>query len=165
VARRAAEPRREAVTVSVVNRQRQVRVAASWIARVVRGTLAAERVALAEIGVRLVDDRRIARLHAEWFDDPTATDVITFPLSGAADPVLAGDLVVSAETARRRAREFGWPPRHELAYYVVHGLLHLTGHDDTQPAARRTMRARERSVMRAVGLPPPPRRPAPGRRP
>ncbi len=164
MARRPAEPRQDAVAVSVVNRQRHVRVAIPWVERVVRRALAAERVPRAEVSVTLVDDRRIARLHDEWFADATATDVITFPLSTSGDPVLAGDLVVSAEMARRRARDFGWAPRHELAYYVVHGLLHLTGHDDTTPAARRAMRARERAVMRAAGLPPPPRRSSTPRR-
>jgi probable rRNA maturation factor len=74
------------------------------------------------------------------------------PVAGA----LHGDIAVSTETARRVARELGWQPRHEVAYYVVHGLLHLAGEDDHDPAARRKMRARERSVMAAAGLPRPP---------
>jgi probable rRNA maturation factor len=71
--------------------------------------------------------------------------------------VLAGDIVVSTETARRMARAVGWTPRQELAYYIVHGVLHLTGYDDHTPADRRQMRARERAVMKACGLPVPPR--------
>ena len=74
-------------------------------------------------------------------------------------PVLAGDIVVSGETARRAARELGWQPRQELAYYVVHGLLHLAGYDDLTPGERRRMRKAERTVMVAAGLPAPPRRP------
>jgi probable rRNA maturation factor len=61
------------------------------------------------------------------------------------------------------ARELGWQPRHELAYYVVHGILHLAGYDDHDPADRRAMRARERVLMLAAGLPAPPSRPR-GRR-
>jgi probable rRNA maturation factor len=55
------------------------------------------------------------------------------------------------------SREFGWTPRQEVAYYVIHGLLHLTGYDDLTVADRRAMRARERAVMRAIGMPAPPR--------
>jgi probable rRNA maturation factor len=100
----------------------------------------------------------MARLHEEWLGIPGPTDVITFDLAagGPADG-LHGDIAVSAETARRMARELGWAPRHEVAYYVVHGLLHLAGYDDLVPDARRAMRARERGVMAAAGLPRPPR--------
>lgn len=160
MARRPGEIREATVSVTVVNRQRLVPVAVPWLDRIVHRVLAAEGVDEAEVSILLVDDRRIGRLHAEWFGDPSPTDVITFPLSAPGAVPLAGDLVVSAEMAKRRSREFGWAPRHELAYYVVHGLLHLTGHDDTASGPRRTMRARERAVMRAVGLPVPPRRPA-----
>lgn len=163
MARPPAKIREAAVSVAVANRQRLLRVAVPRLERLVRRVLAAEGVGRAEISILLVDDRRIGRLHEEWFGDPSPTDVITFPLSAPGADLLAGDIVVSAETARRRGREFGWTPRDELAYYVVHGLLHLTGHDDTAPGPRRAMRARERAVMRAAGLAAPPRRA--GRRP
>ena len=156
--RRSEEAGRQPVSVAVADRQRFVRGATPWLEGLVRRALAAEGIQRAEISLTLVDDRRIGRLHAEWFGDPSPTDVITFPLSEPGADLLAGDLVVSAETAQRRGREFGWPARCELAYYVVHGLLHLTGHDDTAPTLRRAMRARERAVMRAIGLPVPPRR-------
>ena len=86
--------------------------------------------------------------------------------AGSAGPpeagVLAGDIVVSTETARRMARAVGWTPRQELAYYIVHGVLHLTGYNDHTAADRRQMRARERAVMKACGLPVPPRTKAAG---
>jgi len=148
------------IRVDVVDRQRTVRVGAAWLERVVRRALAREGVDSAEITILIVGDRRMARLHEEWLGVPGTTDVITFDLSGDGPRgrgCLRGDIVVSAETARRMARELGWAPRHELAYYVVHGLLHLAGHDDHDPGRRRTMRARERALLAAAGLPHPPR--------
>lgn len=151
------------ITVEVADVRRGPRVSSRALARVVRRALAVEGVTAAEIGVTIVGDRRMARMHEEWLGIAGPTDVITFDLSAgdpAAGPGIRGDIVASADTARRRAREFGWPARCELAYYVVHGLLHLAGYDDTTPAERRAMRARERRVMKACGLPlPPPRRP------
>jgi len=147
------------IEVNVVDRQRAVRVSAGWLCRVVRRALERQGVSQAEITVVLVGDRRMARLHEEWLGVPGTTDVITFDLGhDGVDGGLRGDIVVSAETARRTARELGWAPRHELAYYVVHGLLHLAGHDDRDPGDRRAMRARERVLMAAAGLPRPPRR-------
>ena len=84
--------------------------------------------------------------------------MITFDLSEPGEDLLRGDIVVSTETARRACREFGSTPRQEVAYYVVHGLLHLAGYDDRTPRARRAMRLRERAVMRIVGQPLPSRR-------
>lgn len=162
----AAPPRRPrgprpgeaaAIDVAILDRQRAVAVSAAWLARVVRRALARQGVTRAEIAILLVGDRRMARLHEEWLGIPGPTDVITFDLAGGGPGGgLAGDIAVSAETARRTARALGWQPRHELAYYVVHGILHLSGYDDHDPADRRAMRARERVLMRAAGLPAPP---------
>jgi len=149
-------------SIDITDRQKLVRIGAPWLERLVRRALVAEGIGQAEIGILLVDDKRIAKVHAEWLGDPTPTDVITFDLSaagpgGGAGSPLCGDIVVSTETARRMSREFGWMPRQEVAYYVIHGLLHLTGYDDLTVADRRAMRARERAVMRAIGMPAPPR--------
>lgn len=156
------EADRSQIVVDVSDRQTVLRVSVRGIARLVRMALAVEGIERAEIGVILVDDRRIAAIHRRWLGLSGPTDVITFDLSAgiagpAPDGALAGDVVVSTETARRMARDVGWSPRQELSYYVVHGLLHLTGHDDHEIADRRAMRARERVVMKACGLPVPPR--------
>jgi len=160
-------PPRPTLVVDVSDRQSLLRVSARGLERLVRSALIAEGVEQAEIGVILVDDRRIAAVHRRWLGLAGPTDVITFDLSaGTAGPpgsgVLAGDIVVSTETARRMARAVGWTPRQELAYYIVHGVLHLTGYDDHTAADRRQMRARERAVMKACGLPVPPRTRAAG---
>ena len=147
------------ISVAVVNRQKTMAVDAAWLERVVRRAVAAIGAEAAEITVLVADDRRIATLHDRWMGIPGPTDVLTFDLAAAGADGLTGDIVVSAETARRVARELGWQPRHELAYYVVHGLLHLAGEDDGTPGERRRMRRRERAVLAAVGLPAPPRRP------
>jgi len=156
----AVPPGAGRVVVEVTDRQRRVRVGRAWLAGVVRRAVRLLGAAAAEVSVILVDDRRIARIHADWMGDPTPTDVITFPLPAGGDPGcdrLRGDLVVSVETASREALRLGWQARHELAYYLVHGLLHLTGHDDRTAAGRRRMRRREREVMGCLGLPEPPR--------
>jgi probable rRNA maturation factor len=83
----------------------------------------------------------LARLHASFLDDPSPTDVITF----AGTPTLgqAGEICVSADTARSFAAGHRRDFSEELTLYVVHGWLHLAGHDDRQPACKKRMRAAE----------------------
>ena len=147
-----------AILVEIDNRQKTFAVDRRWLRDIVRQAVVAIGSRHAEIGLAIVDDEGIAALHDLWMGLPDSTDVITFDLGTPKGEGLHGDIAVSAETARRVARDLGWQPRYELAYYVVHGLLHLAGEDDLDPIARRKMRARERAVMAAIGLPAPPRR-------
>ena len=91
------------------------------------------------VAVVLVSDRRIAALHGEFMGDPSPTDVITF---------LHGEVVVSAETARREARARGLPVPREVALYAIHGLLHLAGWTDTDPRSAAAMRAMQGKILR-----------------
>jgi probable rRNA maturation factor len=96
-----------------------------------------------ELSLLLTDDAEIRALNRRWRRLDRATDVLSFPMAGR----LLGDVVISAETAARRAG-----PRldRELAFLMVHGVLHLLGHDHRKAAERRRMRARERALVRLV---------------
>ncbi|MGE0193885.1 MAG: rRNA maturation RNase YbeY [Planctomycetota bacterium] len=99
----------------------------------------------------LVDDATIREVNARMLGHDWATDVITFPWGQA--PALEAELMLSVETARREAAERGHDPADELALYAVHGVLHLLGHDDHDPAARRRMRSAERRWLERLGRP------------
>lgn len=79
------------------------------------------------VEISIVDDDTIAHVHAEFLDDPSATDVITFPY---------GEILVSADTAARYAAAHGLAPEEELFRYIVHGLTHLQGYLDATPEQR-----------------------------
>jgi probable rRNA maturation factor len=106
------------------------------------------------ISVAFLTDRELARLHGEFLADPAPTDVITF--GGAPETGSAGEICVSADAARRQlppARRRGGFAA-ELTLYLVHGWLHLAGHDDLAPGPRRAMRraeARALEILRAAG--------------
>jgi probable rRNA maturation factor len=106
-----------------------------------------------EISVAFLTDAALARLHGEFLADPSPTDVITFP--GSPPPGPAGEICVSADAARRRVGRRD--PSAELTLYLVHGWLHLAGHDDRSPAPRRAMRRAEAAALaclrRAGALP------------
>lgn len=99
-------------------------------------------MSLEEVEVALVDDRAIAAVHAQYLDDPSATDVITFD---------HGEILISVDTAAREALDRGHPLVRELLLYLVHGLLHLGGHDDRAPADRRRMGQLQDQLVARVG--------------
>lgn len=93
------------------------------------------------IEVSLVSDETIAKVHGEFMDDPTPTDVITFP---------HGEILISVETAIRSSTEHGHPPEREALLYLVHGLLHLNGHDDLSEPSRTCMHAEQERILDLV---------------
>ena len=99
-----------------------------------------------DLGLVFVDDAEIARINRRFLGKNSPTDVISFPLDDAFDS-LAGEVVISAETARREAAARRTPIYRELALYVVHGILHLCGYDDTTPEKAEKMREREKYYL------------------
>lgn len=79
-------------------------------------------------GVAFVSDPEMCDFHARFMDDPTTTDVLSFP-DDAED--YWGDVIVCTDEARRQALALGHPYPFELAVLVLHGLLHLIGYDHT----------------------------------
>ena len=114
-------------------------------------TLATKRSSLDntfELSLVFLTDAALAKLHGDFLDDPTTTDVITFE----GDPVLAtaGEICVSVDTAAAYAREHGRDFSAELSLYLVHGWLHLAGYDDLVPAKKRLMRGAEARALRLL---------------
>ena len=94
----------------------------------------------------MVDDATIARLHGEFLGDPEPTDVLSFVLERSPQ-ALEGEVVVSADTAGANAIRYHCTAEEELLLYVIHGMLHLVGHDDATPRKRARMRRREREYL------------------
>ena len=100
----------------------------------------------ARIGVAVVDDATIAKLHQKYLNDPDPTDVLSFVLE-CSPQAIEGEVVVSAETALASAPHYGCTADDELLRYVIHGTLHLVGYDDTTPKDRAVMRKMEREYL------------------
>ena len=113
------------------------------------------RAAQGGVDIIFVDDEAIASMAGAYRGSPRPTDVLAF-CYGDAPPCGGGDVpraevYVSVDTARRQAMERGVPLSHELVLLCVHGLLHVGGMDDEEPAAWRAMkRAEFETVMRIL---------------
>lgn len=139
------------IVVEISDTQSHIRVEPEAVRALVKSVLEGEGVDAATISVALVDDAAIHRVNRDFLDHDCPTDVVSFVLSDADEP-LVGELVVSAETAARTAFEICAAPWNELALYLVHGLLHLCGCDDLDEDAAVEMRAREEAALTRGGL-------------
>jgi probable rRNA maturation factor len=105
------------------------------------------------LSILLTTDGRIRTLNRRWRSVDHATDVLSFPAHAPAGsgPDL-GDLAISLDTARRRAARAGRSLGAEVDRYLVHGLLHLVGHDHQAPAEARDMAQLEDELLGRAGM-------------
>lgn len=156
-----------ALAIEISDDQQSAEVDHHWLRELARSVLQNEGITSARISVAIVDDPTIHDVNRRFLQHDYPTDVISFLLDDeppeAAPPATAhrtpggsvqidGEVVISGETAARTAEEVGCPALHELALYLVHGLLHLCGYDDKTDADRGRMRAREQSHLQKFGI-------------
>ena len=99
----------------------------------------AELAALAGVEISILGSRAMAKVHRDFLNIPGATDVITFPY---------GEILVCAHIAAARAPEFGHSTTQELALYIIHGLLHLSGFDDLTPPDAEIMAVTQQKILK-----------------
>jgi probable rRNA maturation factor len=161
-------------TLSVRNRQRVRRVNTLLLRRIALHVLEEQlRVSDFELAIHLAAASEMAKVNWNFLQHEGSTDVITFDHSKSvaadvrrlsnqnrssskrAEPPhvvsyqgLHGELFICLDDAVKQAREFRTSWQSELIRYVIHGLLHLCGHDDLKPAARRQMKREENRLLR-----------------
>jgi probable rRNA maturation factor len=139
------------IRVHITNLQSDVPIDRRRLRRAVRMVLQDAGITEATMSVAVVDDPTIRDLHRRHLGLDEPTDVLSFPLEEG-EGGLEGEVVVGAGTAKRQARRYGWSPADELLLYVIHGVLHLVGHDDHTRCQRAAMRAGEARYLARFGL-------------
>jgi probable rRNA maturation factor len=115
----------------------------SSVRKLVRSVLELEDVECEEVSIYFVTQRRICDLHKQFFNDPTPTDCISFPI----DSEILGEVFICPKTAICYSTPLKQDPYDEVALYIIHGILHLIGYEDIDPNARRAMRKKEKKCM------------------
>jgi probable rRNA maturation factor len=123
--------------------------------KIARTIFAALDLTDADLSIVLTDDETIRALNRDWRGKDRATDVLSFSqLEGegpTAGPRMLGDVVISMETAARQAQKTGRTLDAEVCHLLVHGVLHLFGHDHVRGGAQaRRMKAEERRVLARI---------------
>ena len=93
---------------------------------------------LESVEISIIDDKQIAKVHGEFMDDPSPTDVITFDY---------GEILVSAETAFSNSEEMQVSLENEVLLYIIHGMLHLGGYLDGSRAEFKEMKSLQEMIL------------------
>lgn len=112
------------------------------------------------IGLTFSDDDYIRDINRAHRDVDRATDVLSFPMFEADEPLnalpgedlLLGDILISVPHVYAQSEAYGHSPEREVLYLFVHGLMHLAGYDHIDEADRQDMREGEEKLLRAIGL-------------
>lgn len=112
----------------------------------------------AEVSLSIVDKETIHKLNKDYRNVDRETDVLSFPMDEEAfddegNPTfLLGDIVICLDVARNQAAEFGHSLEREMMYLICHSTLHLLGYDHIEEDDRVKMRAKEKEVMKNLGV-------------
>src|ERR1035437_4951105 len=104
-----------------------------------------------QVTVLLTTDAAIRKLNRQFRGNDKATDVLSFPAEGIGAEKIAGELAISVPTARKQAVEQNHSLSTEIKVLILHGLLHLAGHDHESDNGK--MARRERLLRARLGLP------------
>lgn len=151
----AASLAKKAIIVSevlVLNRQRSRSINTSQI-RQIAETLLVEFLEVRdfELGVHLINSKRMARLNRHFLGHSGSTDVVTFDY-GESSPSerLHGEIFICVDDALAQARVFRTAWQSEMVRYLVHGVLHLQGFSDLKASQRRIMKREENRLVRKI---------------
>lgn len=141
--------------ITVENSQRKLRLSVSRLRQRTEKILRSVGWRRAGISVKVVGDLEIRKLNRRFLGKDRPTDVLAFSQKeGRCFPEperpFLGDVVVSAEMAKRVARQYGTSQEKELLLYVCHGILHLMGYRDDTAGKRKVMEEKQESILRRV---------------
>ena len=113
----------------------------------------------AELSILLVDEKTMGAYHQKFMGEPGPTDVLSFPMDELRAPEpdeepplgLLGDIVLCPTVTAAQAADSGRTPEEEADYLLIHGLLHLLGHDHAEPAEKKVMFDLNDQVIAAWG--------------
>ena len=140
------------MNILFTNRQSALSISAKGVERLVQTFLEWKKVSCDEVSIHFVDKQEISLLHKQFFDDPSPTDCISFPIDHPNDSsegyTVLGEVFVCPKIGIEYAKSEKKDPFVEVSLYIVHGLLHLLGFDDQKESDKIIMQGEENSAMK-----------------
>ncbi|MBL0388350.1 rRNA maturation RNase YbeY [Tumebacillus sp. ITR2] len=137
------------------------------ITKAILAAAAYENIEAGEVVVSLVDDEAIHELNRTYRGKDAPTDVLSFAMQEGEDDEMSivfdeedeteedntlGDIIISIETCKRQAADYGHSFERELAFLTVHGFLHLIGYDHMTPEDEKEMFGRQDAILETAGF-------------
>jgi probable rRNA maturation factor len=139
------------MNIVIVNRQRMKKIEARLLKRIAEALFAELKISEAKLGINLVAAPEMALLNETFLKHTGSTDVITFDYADKTEgTILRGEIFVCVDEAIIHAKKFKTNWQSEIVRYIVHGVLHLIGHDDLKPKRRREMKREENCLLRML---------------
>jgi probable rRNA maturation factor len=144
------------MNIVIANRQRTRKINSHLIRQIVGELFSELKITGAELGINFVAAREMTLVNETFLNHAGSTDVITFDHAEKRKDKtgklkqLHGELFVCVDDAVLQAKQFKTSWQSEVVRYIVHGVLHLLGHDDLKPQLRRTMKREENRLMRGL---------------
>lgn len=139
--------------IEIINDQKDLSIDTDSAKEILRYLLIQLKVRCDEISLHFVDKKTICELHDTFFQDPSPTDCITFPIDEQEDGSfyrVLGEVFVCPLVGIEYAQENDLDPYEEVCLYMIHGLLHLLGFDDIEEKDRLNMRKKEEWCMKKL---------------
>lgn len=142
------------MNITVFNQQRDLSISLSTVKELVSCLFTSLNIISDEIVIHLITDSKMKALHDTFFDDPSSTDCISFPLDAPnikkSTPTILGEVFICPKVGISYAMEHHLDPYEEVSRYLVHGILHLIGYDDLEPTAKKKMRRKENQCLKLL---------------
>ena len=143
----------ESVLLEILDEQDELVVDLEKVRTICEHILADAAIHSGKINVVLVDSDTIHQYNRDFLQHDYPTDAISFLLEDRRNEgSLEGEVLACTEVAKDRAEEFGWTAEEELLLYVVHGMLHLVGWDDSTAEQQTAMQEKERHYLATLGI-------------
>jgi probable rRNA maturation factor len=145
------------VEMAIQNRQRRCTIDVRFLKKITRAIIADEpqNICDHQIGILIVPAEKMAAFNRQFLQHSGSTDVITLEYDESDKTPdgmrrIQGDIIISIDDAIQQAKTFRTTWQSELVRYIIHGILHLRGYQDTKPAARRLMKREENRLLKEI---------------
>ena len=139
--------------ITVQDLQKKIKINPRQIKKIAQTILKTLKITQATLSLVFVSSQKIRALNRKYLNRTYATDVLAFDLRDefaskqSAKKNISGDVFISTDAVLQNSKAFGQEAHDELALYVIHGILHLAGYDDTNPTAKKKMQKKEQEIF------------------